>query len=487
MKRRGLLSVITIFLAVFCTYHTVQATTYAYIADSSTNRVTVIRTSDQTIMSTISVGNAPRGIAVSPQGGNVYVTNEADGTVSVIRTSDHTVTDTIRVGNSPRGIAVDPDEAYVYVSNYADNTISVITTYDDDENEVTATISVGSGPYGVEAGVDGAYIYVTNSLDHTLSVIRTDDYTVLDTLGISPSGIAAAPDGKYLYVSNSDSNTVSVIKAEDSDDDDDLVIKDHTLEATIPVGNQPTGITTVSEGAYVFVANSADDTVSVIQTSDNTVIQTIAVCDNPYGVAAPMNGSFVYVLGTDDTISIINISDYSVTAYQPVANASLVGFGHFIGGRPPSVPEDFAVDTTYNNGADLVWVDTSFDELGFKIKRKLGSEDSFTLIATVGPNVTEYSDTGLSPDVYYQYIIQSYNEAANSSFYSPIYVLTDEEGNDDDGICFIGQAVSQITNRNIRVLSGIFIFGLAFFILSVYADPQSEHCSVVDTDGDIDQ
>lgn len=487
MKKKGLLPFLIIFLAVFCSYHSARATTYAYIADSSTNSVSVIRTTDQAVIKTIPVGSAPRGIAVSPQGGNVYVTNEADGTVSVIRTSDHTVTDTVRVGNSPRGIAVDPDEVYVYVANYADNTVSVLTTYDDDENEVTATISVGSGPYGVEAGVDGAYIYVTNSLDHTLSIIRTDDYTVLDTLGVSPSGIAASPDGKYLYVSNSDSNTVSVIKAEDSDDDDDLVIKDHTLENTIAVGNQPTGITTVGEGAYVFVANSGDDTVSVIRTSDNTVIQTIAVCDNPYGVAAPMNGSFVVVLGTDDIVSIISASDYSVTAYQPVANASLIGFGHFIGGRPPSVPEDFSVDATYSNGVDLVWVDTSFDESGFKIKRKLSAEDSFTLIATVGANVTEYSDTGLASDTYYQYIIQAYNEAANSSFYSPIYVLTDEEGSDSDDTCFIGRVVFRIGDRHIWILSGLLIFGLAFFVLLVYDDPQSEHCSVSEADGDTDQ
>jgi YVTN family beta-propeller protein len=457
-----------IFFVILFAGRTAQAITYAYVANSSANTITVIRTSDQMVIKTLEVGNAPHGIAVSPLGNNVYVTNEADGTVSVIKTSDHTISDTVKVGNSPRGIAVDPDDAYVYVTNYADNTVSVITTYDDDENEVTAVISVGNGPYGIEAGVDGAYIYVTNSTDHSLSIIRTDDHTVMDTLGISPSGVVASPDGRYLYVSNSDSNTVSVIYAEDNDDDDDLIIKDHTLDAIIPVGNNPTGIATTGEGAYVFVANSADDTVSVIRTSDNRVIHTLSVTENPYGVAAPANGRFVYVLGTNETISMIHTDDFTVTSYKPVENASLIAFGHFIGGRPPVAPEDLTVEDSLETQIDLSWKDTSFDELGFKIKRKLDTEDTFTLVATLGPDVTSYRDTGLEKNTYYRYIIQSYNEAANSSFYSPIYTLTDDE-EDDGGLgCFIG-SISREPLKSVMLVSIVslilIISGVSFLIL----------------------
>ena len=438
MNKNLLLGFTTTFMAILLLTEHVQATTYAYIADSTTNTVSVIRTSDKTVIKTIKVGNSPHGIAVSPFGNNVYVSNEADGTVSVIETNTHTVSDTVKVGNYPRGIAVDPNDAYVYVANYADNTVSVITTYDDDENIVSATINVGAGPYGVEAGVDGVYIYVTNKLDNTLSIIRTDDNSVIDTIGIGPSGVVAAPGGQYIYVSNSDSNTVSVIQALDNDEDDDEIIKDHTLVASIPVGNTPTGITTTNEGQYIFVANSADDTVSVIQASDNTIIKTLSVGDNPYSVASPLNGNFVYVFGTDDTIWIIDTTDYSVTNYTPVKDASLIALGHFIGGRPPTMPEGIAVDAIYATQIDFSWVDTSFDELGFKIKRKLASEDTFTLIATLGPNVTEYSDVGLSSDTHYYYSIQSFNEASDSGLYSPIYVSTNKEEKDDTFGCFIG-------------------------------------------------
>jgi YVTN family beta-propeller protein len=75
---------------------------------------------------TITVGDHPDGIAVTPNGSYVYVANAYDDTVSVIQTSDNTVVDTITVGDHPDGIAVTPNGSYVYVANAYDDTVSVI-------------------------------------------------------------------------------------------------------------------------------------------------------------------------------------------------------------------------------------------------------------------------------------------------------------------------------------------------------------------------
>jgi len=76
------------------------------------------------------VGDEPVGLTVTPDGSYVYVANRrhnfANGTVSVIRTSDNTVVDTISVGHWPYGVAVTPDGSNVYVANYDDDTVSVI-------------------------------------------------------------------------------------------------------------------------------------------------------------------------------------------------------------------------------------------------------------------------------------------------------------------------------------------------------------------------
>ena len=72
------------------------------------------------------MGYHPWRIAVTPSGSYVYVGNHGDHTVSVIRTSDNTVIDTISVGAFPRDVAVTPNGSYVYVSEGGYDAVSVI-------------------------------------------------------------------------------------------------------------------------------------------------------------------------------------------------------------------------------------------------------------------------------------------------------------------------------------------------------------------------
>ncbi len=79
-----------------------------------------------TVIATISVGKAPEGVVVSPDGRRAYITNGNSNTVSVIDTSSGTVTTTIPVGNFPRAVAVSPDGRRVYITNGGSKTVSVI-------------------------------------------------------------------------------------------------------------------------------------------------------------------------------------------------------------------------------------------------------------------------------------------------------------------------------------------------------------------------
>jgi len=56
----------------------------------------------------------------------VYVTNDWSDYVSVIRTSDNTVVDSITVGTSPHAIAAFPTSDFVYVGCFNNDTVSVI-------------------------------------------------------------------------------------------------------------------------------------------------------------------------------------------------------------------------------------------------------------------------------------------------------------------------------------------------------------------------
>jgi YVTN family beta-propeller protein len=60
------------------------------------------------VSDTITVGNAPVGLAVTPDGKHVYVANAADNSVSVIATATGEVSDPIPVGASPVRVAICP-------------------------------------------------------------------------------------------------------------------------------------------------------------------------------------------------------------------------------------------------------------------------------------------------------------------------------------------------------------------------------------------
>ena len=54
------------------------------------------------------------------------------------------------------------------------------------------------------------FAYVTNSGQNNVSVINVSTHTLIDTVyvGRTPWGVAVAPDGRFVYVANSASNTV---------------------------------------------------------------------------------------------------------------------------------------------------------------------------------------------------------------------------------------------------------------------------------------
>jgi YVTN family beta-propeller protein/VCBS repeat-containing protein len=268
----------------------------AYVTTFGDDEVSVIDTATNTVIDTITVGDGPVHVAVSPNGDTVYVTNFTAGTVSVIDTDTNAVT-TILVGNgvAPEGVAISPDGTSVYVANRIAGTVSVIDT----TTNMIGTITVGDSPARVTVSPDGETVYVVNIGDNTVSVIDTDTNMVTATIpvGVGPFGVAVSPDSATAYVTNASFNTVSVIDT-----------ATHTVTATIPVGFAPEGVAVSPDGARVYVANQFGGTVSVIDTATNTVTATIAVGDNPRGVAVSPDGTSVYVVNIGDgSVSVITL------------------------------------------------------------------------------------------------------------------------------------------------------------------------------------
>ena len=80
-------------------------------------------------------------------------------------------------------------------------------------------------------------------------------------------------------------------------------------------------------------------------------------------------------------------SDYSNTASAVTPGAPAL----------PAAPTNLAATAVSKSQINLTWTDNATNETGFKIERCKGATcTNFTQIATVGANVTSYSNTGLS-------------------------------------------------------------------------------------------
>lgn len=81
----------------------------------------------------------------------------------------------------------------------------------------------------------------------------------------------------------------------------------------------------------------------------------------------------------------------------------------------PDAPGELTATAASSIEIRLSWADRSGNESGFKIQRKKG-DGSFEDVGSVGPNVTTWSNTGLTPGTRYTYRVYAWNSAGNSGF-----------------------------------------------------------------------
>jgi 6-phosphogluconolactonase (cycloisomerase 2 family) len=124
--------------------------------------------------STTAYGSSPRGLAVNPNSGTLYVTLSASAKV-IQYTVDPTTgvlafAHSASTGTTPRGSTVTPSGAYAYVANYGSGTVSQYTLAGGSITPLsTPTVTVGTHPTAIAISPDGAFAYVTNFGDGTIS------------------------------------------------------------------------------------------------------------------------------------------------------------------------------------------------------------------------------------------------------------------------------------------------------------------------------
>lgn len=95
-------------------------------------------------------GKDAHGVAITPDGKELWLTTQTTNTVSVISTKDHKVLATIGVGKNPNWVSITPDANIAVVSNTDSNDVSIINVKD---RKVIHTVPVGKSPKRLAVGM----------------------------------------------------------------------------------------------------------------------------------------------------------------------------------------------------------------------------------------------------------------------------------------------------------------------------------------------
>lgn len=304
-----------------------------YVSTPFADQVVVFDTADNSIVTTVDVGEFPRGLAVSPDGTKVYVANQGDETntiascISVIDTASNTAgTPIITSANGTTKtafVAFSPDGSKAYASNGGTDEVVVIDTATD---SIIDNINTGVGPQGLAVNHAGTRLYVANATEGSVTVIDTSNDQVVTTIPISPTAgsvqVLVTQDDQKVYVTNRDDSTVTVINASNNTVSGSPIPMD-------PAG-VPYGLLLTPDGSSVAVFEHIGNAIKIIDVATDQVVDTVPVpgTDPFLGVFHPTSG-LAFFAGVD------------VNTINPVGNVLVAP----------------AVDTSPNNftfGIDIV-------------------------------------------------------------------------------------------------------------------------------------
>jgi YVTN family beta-propeller protein len=154
-------------------------------------------------------------LAITPDGTTLFETNGYD-TVSVIDTSTNQVVKQVHLVDNPVGIAVSPDgkEVYIALSDYAKiYRMSAVTYMGEGYIDMDTLIPGSEGFWDVVVSPDSKKIYATDSYKGTVYIYNTDPTTTIANFNVGESGnrVTVSLDGNQVYATDRNGVTVGTI------------------------------------------------------------------------------------------------------------------------------------------------------------------------------------------------------------------------------------------------------------------------------------
>ena len=264
----------------------------------------------------VQLGDLPLNMAISNDGKYIAVTNNgvSKQTIQLIDAKTHVVICTKEIAKSWFGLKFSQGSKYLYASGGNDNRI---LKYAVRNTKLILADSILLGkkwpekisPTGLDIDDKTERLYVVTKENNSLYIIdlRTKQVTKQIPLSAEAYTCLLSPDHNLLYISIWGGSKLFVFD-----------IKREIITDSINVARNPNDICITKNGKYVFVANSIDNTVSVIDAATKKVIETLNAAlyaDAPSGsttnsVALSADNKTLYIANADNNcLAVFDVSE----------------------------------------------------------------------------------------------------------------------------------------------------------------------------------
>jgi YVTN family beta-propeller protein len=290
---------------------------YVYSCNWAADNVTVIDCAGDSLLTTIAVGEQPHAILYNPVNNRVLCFNEHSKTMSVINGATNTVVSTESLRTYLWDAVRDPVNNKLYVLGHS--TPYRVLVVDGSTYVIDTTLPFPFSPYGVCYDSTDDRVYVSTRTDSTVWAIDCASNSIIDSIKVGPSPNKLCWNSRenkvYTATIASSESTVAIIDC-----------ATNTVAATVVTDVYPYAVTYDPAENNVWVCNSSNRTLSVIDGATDSVKADIPVSPlRPEGLCAAPNWDHVFCGMWSDTVLVLDAVTYDVIAR--------VG----IGGREPSI------------------------------------------------------------------------------------------------------------------------------------------------------
>lgn len=269
-----------------------------FVVSRENQQVFVVNTYTQRVIGHVDVCAQPFGITVNPLTHKVYVACFGSGEVAVLDGQAMHPLKRIFVGPEPCWLDVDQARNRIFVTLHGNSTLIIL---DGEADSILHTVKTDvAGMWGVAYNPNLNRVYVGHRDARSILTVDMNTFRILwsqtvipfsQKPGLQPYSLAFNPRTNRLYVVGGE-NVGQVAVFEAKPDSLGLITRIGVGTGGADGGG---GLVVNPRTNHIFVSNSLDNTVSVIDGEYNRVITTIPVAEDPFGMAVNTNTNVVYV------------------------------------------------------------------------------------------------------------------------------------------------------------------------------------------------